>query len=662
MDWFICPIVSAAVSAASGMDTIINSMLTLDTSIFSNTPYQQAWQNFRDIAVVLIIIAALVMVISQAAGVEMMSAYTMKKVLPRILFAAVFITLSWSLLDLAASFSNDMGEGVRALIETPFSNAGLTANFYSGGGATVLLGGAWSAAIGILGLLALAGTALLAALIAFFILVFRQLLFVIIVITAPFAIACYVLPNTQRAWKMWRDTLISILVVFPIISGFIAIGRVFAAVLTSGHPDALHGIMAIIAYFAPYVLIPKAFGLAGGFIGSLHGQVNGMHGGIFNRLKGFRGKQPGERWNKLQRGELYRNRGVGRLTNSAGFAAGALVQSKDKLGYLRGGAARQNARAQWAAITGAGYSKTENAQVTKDNDYLNMAQTYRTEHEARSKLATDFGLKEDEVSNAIGAARAAGGFGYAQQVHAARALADSGTGYSDLRNMQDTVHRVVGNNRAAASDMLGYINAVSSGKRSDLKVGYGKQMDLYDKNVQGKMDDNEIQSGYMEAIKGNKDYEILGGKPAAVKNLMPALQKEFQRQLTVSANPAAANNTISVKDALGNEKQVNEQEHAREEVGRLKGIIDKLQANGMYGSSQNVQISTELAYTPTVGSRAQVGREAEKVVYTRVPGTNQTTVTPNLDYDPAKARGYAEQAPHRSYDPEDPIEKQRMGH
>ncbi|HSD56466.1 MAG TPA: hypothetical protein VLA92_04945, partial [Candidatus Saccharimonadales bacterium] len=85
--WLVCPIVNGATSLVGIMEDIINSLLTVDVQdIFddkdASNAYHKAWNSFRIFALGLIVIAALVMVVSQAAGVEILDAYTVRKVLP----------------------------------------------------------------------------------------------------------------------------------------------------------------------------------------------------------------------------------------------------------------------------------------------------------------------------------------------------------------------------------------------------------------------------------------------------------------------------------------------------------------------------------------------------------------------------------------------------
>ncbi|HEU4914810.1 MAG TPA: hypothetical protein VFT16_05445, partial [Candidatus Saccharimonadales bacterium] len=80
LKWLVCPVVNAATAAVGAMEDVINNLLTVDTKdIFNdsdtNNAYHTAWNSFRAFALGLIVIAALIMVVSQAAGIEILDAY-----------------------------------------------------------------------------------------------------------------------------------------------------------------------------------------------------------------------------------------------------------------------------------------------------------------------------------------------------------------------------------------------------------------------------------------------------------------------------------------------------------------------------------------------------------------------------------------------------------
>ncbi len=329
LTWLMCPIITAATLAVNTLDNAITSQLTVQTgqgSIYDeNTDNGKAlfntWASFRYIALGLLVIVGLIMIISQALNFGIFDAYTIKKIMPKILIGIIGISVSWYLCKFAIDFFNDLGVGVRSLLYGPFKSLG-TVRFDQG--ATSLLGigtGVAIVGLGLIGILSFVATALLAVIIAFGILVFRQIIIILLVVTAPLAIVCWILPNTERVWKMWWDFFIRALVVFPIIALFIAGGRVIAAIATqnanqSGQSNFLASCIAFIAYFGPYFALPAAFRLAGGAIAQVGGIANDRSRGVFDRLKKGRQERFADRMQRAKNEKLYNPATIDAFKNS----------------------------------------------------------------------------------------------------------------------------------------------------------------------------------------------------------------------------------------------------------------------------------------------------------------------------------------------------------
>jgi hypothetical protein len=308
LSWFLCPVIDLMTHAVDVIDGWITSQLDINTNqIFCTTSnckqsdqntsndYYNAWSSFRNIALGIMVIAGLIIVIAQALGMEILDAYTLRKALPRLLIAAIGITLSWPLMSFMVNLSNDLGIGIRHLIYVPFSGLKDQVGLGFGGGVdggvenfvTGLIGSAVAlgATIAMLPIIfSLLGTATLAVLIALVVLLLRQVAIILLILVAPVAIVLYILPNTQKAYQIWWDSFSKALLMFPLIAGFIAAGRVFSSVALAS-PDVLHQIIGFAAYFAPYFLIPVTFRLAGGAIRQIGGFVNDRSRGGFDRLR-----------------------------------------------------------------------------------------------------------------------------------------------------------------------------------------------------------------------------------------------------------------------------------------------------------------------------------------------------------------------------------------
>lgn len=336
LTWVLCPIIDILSNIIQAVNKLIDDELNVNTDAIydkgkTSAAYKDAWRSFRDIALGFLVIVGLVIVISQALGMDILDAYTVRKTLPRLLIAAIGITLSWPLMEFLIRLSNNLGFGVQHLIYAPFNRLNLEINFSFGGdflnlifgsvftGAAVVGGiAAWIGTGGIGILMAYLGTAALALGIAIVVLIVRQIAIIFLMLVAPLAIIAFVLPNTHKYYKIWWESFSKALLMFPIIAGFIAVGRVFAAVALTADGNAVttpvNNIVGFGAYFAPYFMIPLTFRFAGGALGGIGGFVNDRGKGGFDRLKNYRGEQRKQRIQAAKTSGLYRNN-FGKFTN-----------------------------------------------------------------------------------------------------------------------------------------------------------------------------------------------------------------------------------------------------------------------------------------------------------------------------------------------------------
>lgn len=330
LEWIICPTIQGLMNLASELeDRIAGELCVSEADIFgaqatcpdstggsdsSSEAFYKAWSIFRAIALGLLVIGGLVMILSQGLGFEIFDAYTVKRTLPRLLIAAIAITLSWPLMQFLVTFSNVLGLGVRGIIYAPFQGMG-HADIMTGTSSalTALFAAGAYVSLGALGLLSFIATAALAILIAFFVIIIRNILLVFLILIAPVAIALYILPNTEKYFKGWWSLFTKVLIVFPIITGMIALGHVFAAITFNKGDSLLETIVAFMAYFAPYFLIPAAFRFAGGALATIGGFANDRSRGGFDRIKRFRSGQSEKR-----------------IGHYGGIASNALLQQRYK--------------------------------------------------------------------------------------------------------------------------------------------------------------------------------------------------------------------------------------------------------------------------------------------------------------------------------------------
>jgi len=620
LNWIMCPIIVSVNKVVSGLDAAITSLLTInqkaifDTSTKTGAGYYAAWQTFRYFALAILIIGALIMIIAQSLGFQILDAYTIKKILPRLIVAIIGIALSWELMKFFVIFTNDLGNGVRHIIYYPFKD--MDAKLQLGNTASIavyLISGAAVLALSVVGLASFALTGLLAVLVAFLVLIIRQLVVVVLILFAPIAIACSILPNTQSVYKLWHESFTKAMMMFPIIVAFLAIGRVFAITSISGNVGsvpALSQLIGFAAYFMPYFLIPMTFRFAGGAMRMIGGSINDKNRGAFDRLKKYRGNKVATNMHAMKEGKRFRpNNALARGFNSATHGV-AMAPSA--------GLNPWQMRSRYTAAAGNHTYDAAEELRTKNSDFLAGAQDDRLLRAARdgrgragirqTLMNQENGMvKGHDLDTAVGIVERMQNSGseHAVRVAAATQLAATGTGYADSGVMLESIAGAAHGDRALAGRMLGTMRSVATQSgRGDLgAAGYGVMAGQLDNAIAHR--DVDVDALNLDALRGNDAVTVGRWRNEAVSN--------------IGATTAARINTLEAARRSG--KGTSEEKAANEmELGRLTGILTNLHTtSGMYAAPQRV----ESIYAAVQNSMAGTD-----------PVRNADSVTPAQKVDP----------------------------
>ncbi len=322
LTWLLCGVFNAFASITDWMLTnLVQPLLKSDPiSTDPSDPTYQIWSNFRNYGDIFLVIALLVVVFAEVIGGGLIDTYTVRKVLPRILVAAILINLSVYIVALLVDITNIVGGGIGALITAPLKGAGefqfSLGNSAAGGVVGLSAGsiaGFFAVAGGVSGLagaalplilLSAVMPALVGLLAAIVTIVLRKGLILFLVMISPVAFALYALPNTQQYFKKWWDLLLATLLVYPIIMVIFAVADVLSVTIMSANStidpsqpyltqlsngfsnNALAPIVSFVALFLPLIMIPYAFRLAGGAIGKIHETLTDRHKKVQEAIKG----------------------------------------------------------------------------------------------------------------------------------------------------------------------------------------------------------------------------------------------------------------------------------------------------------------------------------------------------------------------------------------
>jgi hypothetical protein len=295
VSWFLCPIYDGLANLSDALLGVVQDFLKtnpIDISASDTNVIYQVWSNFRIYGDIFLIIALLVVVFGQSIGGGVIDAYTAKKVLPRLLVAAILINLSIYIVALMVDVTNIIGQSIGGIITAPLDKYGVSLSPHGWklaifavvpAGAAVAAGGVAAFMAGGAALGAAAGAfmpflllfvivpALLALILLFIVLALRKAIIIALVLISPIAFALYALPNTEQYFRKWWKLLFDMLMVYPVVMVIFGVADLLAyTVIAANGTSSYWGyFIAFLLQFLPLFMIPYAMKLASGTLGQV---------------------------------------------------------------------------------------------------------------------------------------------------------------------------------------------------------------------------------------------------------------------------------------------------------------------------------------------------------------------------------------------------------
>jgi hypothetical protein len=372
--WIICPISNFLAGAMDKIFDVLASFLTVrpvqtaqDSALF------RMWSVMRNFANVAFVIAFLVVIYSQVTGFGI-SAYGIKRILPRLIAAAILVNISYWICAIAIDVSNVSGYSLQQLFAnlrdtlvgaegnswegvgswsswTGFILSGGTAALAAGMAAHALLAGSVSSSIVLL--LPILVIVLTSALVALLVMALRQAFITILVILSPLAFVAYLLPNTEKYFEKWRDLFSTMLLMFPIISVIFGGAQLAGMAIIQNANSINLIILGMAVQVAPLIITPLLIKFSGALLTRFAGVLNNPNKGLIDRTRN---------WAK-ERAENQKAHVLGKTpTNGWRGAATRRTQSIDRKRREREGWKNANqamADAKWA--NSKSYSDIEQA-------------------------------------------------------------------------------------------------------------------------------------------------------------------------------------------------------------------------------------------------------------------------------------------------------------
>jgi len=309
--WIICPVSVFLAEAMDNVFNILSDMIKVQPSVLGdpNNSMYIAWNVMRNIANIAFVIVFLIIIYSQLTSFGV-SNYGIKKLIPRLIIAAILVNLSFIVSAIAIDISNILGYSIQnvfnsiresvfnltddnfgavnAAVDNPWSQ--LTTVILAGGGA---VGGVYYMATGGLYMLIPLLLGLILTLIfVVIVLAARQAIIIILVIIAPIAFVANLLPNTEKWFEKWKDLFFTMLIFFPAFS-LVFGGSQLAGqlIIQNAGGNIVTVLFGLAVQIAPLVITPLLLKFSGSLLGKIAQIANNPSKGILDRNKNWAGSR-----------------------------------------------------------------------------------------------------------------------------------------------------------------------------------------------------------------------------------------------------------------------------------------------------------------------------------------------------------------------------------
>jgi hypothetical protein len=335
--WIVCPVTTFLASGMDWVYSVLQGFMQVQPLNVTNTTPENnlysAWGYMRNIANIAFVIGFLIIIYSQITSFGI-SNYGIKKLLPRLIAAAILVNLSYYICAIFIDISNTLGASIADAfinirkqlfhIDDSTWSSGNMLSWQSLTGA--VLGGSVAAlgtAIGVGSVIAASGGTfagliflLLPSLLGLFLTILvvmlilgaRQALIIIFVIISPLAFVAYLLPNTEKYFDKWKDALTTLLIFYPAFSVVFGGSQLAGSIIVQNATSVLMIVLGMITMVAPLVITPLILKFSGGILGKFAGMVNNPKKGLMDRTRNWSGdKAELQRYKSLSSPNRYNN-------------------------------------------------------------------------------------------------------------------------------------------------------------------------------------------------------------------------------------------------------------------------------------------------------------------------------------------------------------------
>ena len=616
MGWLLCP---AIMSLEGLMDQVYSFveehfLKIRSDSIFNGAGSGQfrtngvheAWSKLQAIANIVFIIFFIIVLFSQITGVGI-SNYGIKKMLPKLIVTAVLINLSYIICAVLVDLSNVLGVGLRGLLE---SGLGIQAAQGAGAGATVsgfLVAGSITLTTIIIAvcinpglvvtLLLFLGSAAIAVLFLWLILVVREVVVILGIVLSPVAFACSALPNTESLFKKWMKIMQAMLLLYPLCSLVVGGGQFAGRILASvGQSNTELGwtfnLAAMVAQVVPFFFIPSL----------LKGTLAGL-GTLGAKLAQGQRTLNANTMGRIRNSDRYKDF---QMRSRAGMKADGTLSKRGELmnrGPLK--AFNRGTNAARASYLG------RKGQIDRMNKYSDP------KYLEAARVADENKAYNEEIANAVTLFNEKGTSGAELADIVRESGAQSAEGIAALQRLTqmkdfDNLHNAMSHIDASKLDarQQGIVSDTLMSMKGDDKIAamFGKQIRKYDKNNPDSPGPKTLQE-YMKSSKFETDFQNFSGQELATQDDKVLQSALFQNAMLQHASNDQWTGMVAATGDL-NQKNLNQVNSIISKKVQSEVSAGTSPENSVFSGASATQVSTISSSTLDA-----IGEEKAKQVF-----------------------------------------------
>lgn len=247
LGWILCPVIETAGKVGdNAFQLLARNFLETEPELVASgeSGTYIAWSLARNIANILFIAAFLIIILSQVTG-RGLDNYGIKKLLPKLIIAAIAVNISYYICQLMVDLTNIIGYEVQNFMVSVARSVtvsvvmppqtGLMDNQTANGSLATISVAVLSVAAVVWFLLPVlflgVSTVVITCLVIIAILLMRKAFIVLLVVLSPIAFVAYLLPNTEKYFQKWLNMFWQLLLVFPIVGLLFGTGQLASAIV-----------------------------------------------------------------------------------------------------------------------------------------------------------------------------------------------------------------------------------------------------------------------------------------------------------------------------------------------------------------------------------------------------------------------------------------------